>query len=410
MSSVALTFFAFLGFGVVTFTAKDLADPARQLPRALYLALGIATVIYVAVALGVFGTLTVQEVIDSGGTALAVAAEPVLGRAGYWMMTVTALFATAGATNSGLYPAGGLCEQMTSIGQFPPLLGRRLGGRLPSGLLVTAVVAAILAVGFDLSSIASLGSVIALVVFALVTVGHLRVRAETGAHLPVLLLALASTVIVLVTFVFTTLVDEPATAVLLVVILVISVGLDLGWKRVRNGRPSIDPAPAIDGSIATTDLDRPSDSVSRLPVPPLEPHWVIVDGLPVFHRICLDAGPTADAIVHVHGFGISGTYLEPTAALLAARHRSFVPDLPGMGQEHAATPTARPPGSRAGPHGLLRCRRGRTGDVGRQLAGLPDHPRGRDRVPRPHHPRRPGLAGRRAQQPANCQGAPADGR
>jgi hypothetical protein len=33
-----------------------------------------------------------------------VAAEPTLGRAGYWLMTVTALFATAGATNAGLYP------------------------------------------------------------------------------------------------------------------------------------------------------------------------------------------------------------------------------------------------------------------------------------------------------------------
>ena len=76
VSSVALTFFAFLGFGVITFTAKDLANPRRQLPRAMYLALGIATVIYVAVALGVFGTLTVDEVIASGGTALAVAAEP----------------------------------------------------------------------------------------------------------------------------------------------------------------------------------------------------------------------------------------------------------------------------------------------------------------------------------------------
>ena len=137
VSSVALTFFAFLGFGVVTFTAKDLDDPARQLPRAMYLALGIATVIYVAVALGVFGTLTVDEVIDSGGTALAVAAEPVLGRAGYWMMTVTALFATAGATNAGLYPAAGLCEQMARSGQFPPVLGRRLGGR-PRGLVLTA--------------------------------------------------------------------------------------------------------------------------------------------------------------------------------------------------------------------------------------------------------------------------------
>ncbi len=221
----------------MTFTAKDLTDPAHQLPRALFLALGIATVIYVAVALGVFGTLTVQEVIDSGGTALAVAAEPVLGRAGYWMMTVTALFATAGATNAGLYPAAGLCEEMTSRGQFPPQLSRRLGGRLPSGLLVTAIAAIILAVGFDLSSIASLGSVIALLVFALVTVGHLRVRSDTGANLFVLLLGLASTTIVLVTFLLTTLVDEPGTAVMLVVILVLSVGLDFGWKRARANLP-----------------------------------------------------------------------------------------------------------------------------------------------------------------------------
>ena len=84
--------------------------------------------IYVAVALGVFGTLTVDEVIASGGTALAVAAEPTLGRAGYWMMTVTALFATSGATNAGLYPAKGLCEEMTETRQFPPVMGSLVGG------------------------------------------------------------------------------------------------------------------------------------------------------------------------------------------------------------------------------------------------------------------------------------------
>jgi len=125
ISSVALTFFAFLGFGIITFTAKDLRKPARQLPRAMYLALSIATVIYVAIALGVFGTLTVEKVIASGGTALAVAAEPALGKAGYWLMSVTALFATAGATNAGLYPAPGLSERLAETGQFPPLMARR---------------------------------------------------------------------------------------------------------------------------------------------------------------------------------------------------------------------------------------------------------------------------------------------
>jgi len=242
VSSVALTFFAFLGFGVVTFTAKDLPNPARQLPRAIYLALGIATVIYVAVSLGVFGTLTVDEVIDSGGTALAVAAEPVLGRAGYWLMTVTALFATAGATNSGLYPAAGLSETMADGGQFPPAMGRRVGGRAPTGILLTAAISILLATGFDLSSIASIGSAIALLVFTMVSVGHLRVRRETGASLIVLLIAIASTAVVLTTFAFTTLVDEPATAVTLVAIILLSIIVDLVWKRARaRGAPAVEP-------------------------------------------------------------------------------------------------------------------------------------------------------------------------
>ena len=234
VSSVALTFFAFLGFGVITFTAKDLARPEQQLPKAIYLALGIATVVYVGVALGVFGTLSVDEVVASGGTALAVAAEPVLGAAGYWLMSVTALFATAGATNSGLYPAAGLADQMAEVGQFPPLMGRRVGGRAPVGILVTAAAAVLLVLVFDLSAIASIGSAVALVVFSLVTLGHLRIRRDTGAQLWLLVLADVGTLVVLAAFAFTTLVEEPGTAVALVLILLLGLVLDLAWKSRRD--------------------------------------------------------------------------------------------------------------------------------------------------------------------------------
>src|SRR6478736_2870983 len=230
VSSVALTFFAFLGFGIITFTAKDLDRPAYQLPRAMYLALGIATVIYVAIALGVFGTLTVEKVIASGGTALAVAAQPVLGQAGYWMMSVTALFATAGATNAGLYPAAGAAEEMAATGQFPPLMGRRLRGRFSVGLLVEAGACLVLALLFNLDAIASIGSAVALLIFTLVTAAHLRVRSETGARTAILVLAIAASAVVLVTFVFTTLIHEPASIAALVVIFALSVGLDVGWK------------------------------------------------------------------------------------------------------------------------------------------------------------------------------------
>jgi amino acid transporter len=243
VSSVALTFFAFLGFGIITFTAKDLAEPSRQLPRAMYLALGIATVIYIAVALGVFGALPVEKVISSGDTALAVAAEPTLGRAGYWLMSVTALFATAGATNAGLYPAAGLSDRLVETRQFPGLMARRLGGRVSVGLLIEAAACLILVLLFNLDAIASIGSVVALLIFTLITAAHFRVRAETGASALVLTSAILAAAIVLVTFVVTTLVHEPGSVIALLVILALSIALDFGWKWIRATKsPTRTPA------------------------------------------------------------------------------------------------------------------------------------------------------------------------
>jgi amino acid transporter len=230
VASVALTFFAFLGFGVITFTAKDLANPSRQLPRAVFLALGIATVIYVAIALGVFGTLPVQDVIDAGATAIAVAAEPILGQVGFWMMSITALFATAGATNAGLFPATGLADELAADRQFPPLMTARTG-RVPNGLLFTSIASIAFVLLFDLSAVASIGSAIALVVFTLITAGHLRVRSETGAQAWLLWLGVLSSGIVLVAFALTTLVDEPGTAVAMLMILAFGVAIDFAWKR-----------------------------------------------------------------------------------------------------------------------------------------------------------------------------------
>jgi L-asparagine transporter-like permease len=203
------------------------------------IAIGLAAAIYIAVALGVFGTLGVDEVIAAGPTAIAVAAQPVLGEAGYWLMSITALFATAGATNAGLYPAAGLCEHLASTGQFPPIMGRRLREHVPVGLLVVAIAVMVMVVFFDLSAIASIGSAVALMIFGLVTTGHVRIRSQTGARLSILLLAIATTGITLLTFIFTTLVQEPASILTLIAIVVASLALDLGWSRSRGREAAV---------------------------------------------------------------------------------------------------------------------------------------------------------------------------
>jgi hypothetical protein len=86
---------------------------------------------------------------------------------------------------------------------------------------------------FDLSAVASIGSAIALVVFTLITAGHLRVRAETGARAWLLLLGVLSSGIVLIAFAVTTLVDEPGTAIAMVAILILSIVIDFLWKQRR---------------------------------------------------------------------------------------------------------------------------------------------------------------------------------
>lgn len=65
----------------------------------------------------------------------------------------------------------------------------------------------------------------------------------------------------------------------------------------------------------------------------LKSSWVIVNELPVhFWQSKAEYPPDTPALIHLHGFGISGTYMLPTADLLAEHYRSFVPDLPGYGR------------------------------------------------------------------------------
>jgi amino acid transporter len=48
--AAGLLYVTYQGFGVVTNSAGDMRDPAKELPRAMFLALGIVVVVYVVVS------------------------------------------------------------------------------------------------------------------------------------------------------------------------------------------------------------------------------------------------------------------------------------------------------------------------------------------------------------------------
>ena len=246
VASVALTFFAYLGFSVITFAAGDLRDPARELPRAMYLALGVTTVLYVLISLGVFGTLTVPEAIGYGETAIAEAARPALGDAGFTMMAVAALLATSSSVNATLYASRGLTTMLADVGQFPPFFGRgsRLGAQ--GGMLITAAIVLVVSNLVDLSAIASVGSACSLLIFLLVGVAGYRRRADTGSLAVVVLAAIAATAVVLAFFAVDTLRNAPETFAAIVGISLLAVVLDAVWKRCVDRWTHPRPQPEAD--------------------------------------------------------------------------------------------------------------------------------------------------------------------
>jgi amino acid transporter len=245
VASIALTFFAYLGFSVITFAAGDLPAPERELPQAMYRALGVTTVLYVLISLGVFGTLTVAEVVGYGETAIAEAARPTLGDAGFTIMAVAALLATSSSVLATLYASNGLTALLAEVGQFTPFFGRgsRLGPH--AGMLITAAIVLAVSNLVDISAIASVGSACSLVVFLLVGVAGYRLRSETGAKGAVVLLGAAVTIVVLAFFAVDTLRNAPETFAAMVVILVLAVALDTLWKHFRRSvAPSEPVAPS----------------------------------------------------------------------------------------------------------------------------------------------------------------------
>jgi amino acid transporter len=232
ISSVALTFFAFLGFAVIAFAVEDMENPQRDLPRAMYFALVITTALYVAIAIGVYGMLPLDEVIAAGNTAIAAAAEPILGTAGFVIMTIAACFSTSSAVNSQFFATGGVVSYLARIRQMPAVMGHQAGENGNVGTVVSMIIVSVLALLFDLSAIASIGSAVALLIFMMVGIAHVRLARETGAKLPIIYLSIISVVITLAVFAVETLSEEPATALALIAFIALSVLADRVWRHI----------------------------------------------------------------------------------------------------------------------------------------------------------------------------------
>jgi amino acid transporter len=174
-------FVAYEGFQLIANAANDVRDPARTLPRALFTAVGLVIFLYVAIAVVAVGNLALPKIVAARDYALAVAAEPFLGRVGYALITVAALASTSSALNATLYGVTKMSYVIAASGELPKTLIRTVWNKPVEGLLISAAITLVLANALNIERIATAGSAAFLVIFAAVNVANFRLRKRTGA-------------------------------------------------------------------------------------------------------------------------------------------------------------------------------------------------------------------------------------
>ncbi|MCF6340156.1 MAG: APC family permease [Sulfurimonas sp.] len=178
--SLAITFFAFEGFRVITNTAEDMPNPEKTLPRAMMTSILLVMILYVAISFAVFGNLPVEKVIAAKDFALAEAALPIFGHIGFLIVAITALIATASAINANLYSVTNVTYQLAKDGELPARFGKPIG-HSREGLVISGILIIILSLLFDLSQIAAIGSISILFIHTVTHIGHLKIISKTGA-------------------------------------------------------------------------------------------------------------------------------------------------------------------------------------------------------------------------------------
>lgn len=174
-------FIGYEGFGIITNAAANMNNPQKSLPIALYSSVFIVIAIYLAVSITVIGNLTINEINTSGDFALAEAAKPFLGNAGFKLISIAALFSTASAINATLFGAANVCYMVARDGELPSYFARKEWRGATGGLLITAALVIAFILFFNLAGVTMMGSGAFLLIYAAVNAGHLNILPQTGA-------------------------------------------------------------------------------------------------------------------------------------------------------------------------------------------------------------------------------------
>jgi amino acid transporter len=229
-----IIFVAYEGFELIANTSGNVRNPKKILPLAYYTAVGFVIILYVLIAAVTVGNLPVKDIITAQDYALAAAAKPFLGSAGFTMIAVAALLSTGSAINATLYGSARISYVIAKDGELPAQLEQKIWKKPIEGLLITSVLTLLVANLFDLSSISTMGSSGFLLIFAVVNIANARLATHTHSKK---WLSICGAVLCLGAFVMLVVqraMKAPEELIVLAGMLVLAFAIEIIYRRVTG--------------------------------------------------------------------------------------------------------------------------------------------------------------------------------
>ena len=177
----SLTFVAYEGFQLVINAVNEMTHPEKNIPRAIYTAIGLAILIYVVIAMGALFAIPMDEIIKNKEYALAAGAGSVLGTLGTNLVILGAVLATSSAISGTVFGSSRQMAVVAQDGYFPKWLAVRKNNSPQHAIIGMAVMASLLILVGGLELILEFGSITFLLVSLLMAVANYKIRDKTNS-------------------------------------------------------------------------------------------------------------------------------------------------------------------------------------------------------------------------------------
>ena len=177
----AITFVAYEGFQLVIHAYDEMENPQKNIPRAIYSSIIIATLFYTALAVAALTVIPKADLIADKEYALAAGAAKFLGSWGHIIVILGALLATSSAISGTLFGASRLMAVIARDGYLPAILARKIKFYIPANaIILMSLMAFILVLSGTLQVILEFGSITFILVSLLMAYANFVRRVQTN--------------------------------------------------------------------------------------------------------------------------------------------------------------------------------------------------------------------------------------